>query len=74
MQLEEVVRGRGLLTVKKLLEGDRPSFLVLEELAECKVAVFPNPSPRAGRWKKDFYKNNKESAVKVLKEIHSMLR
>jgi len=49
---------------------DIDSCLDLPVDGSCRVAVFPNPSPAAGFWKKRFY-GERETAEKVVEIVQN---
>jgi len=71
-QMEKVRKHEKLLTVEELSCKEGALLSKIHTLKDCEVAVFPNPSPTAAKWKKQFYE--KDENKKVLSHIHRILQ
>ncbi|MGB9845834.1 MAG: hypothetical protein ACPLF9_08765 [Methanothermobacter tenebrarum] len=68
-QVEKVREFGKLLTVEELIfEKGEPLLSRISVLKNCEIAVFPNPSPAAGKWKKEAY--GKIEITNVLRYIN----
>jgi hypothetical protein len=65
LRLEDECKPNSLLG-ESLRKGDFPSS------SACELAIFPNPSPIAGKWKELAYQKDRET--KKIKRIHEKLR
>jgi len=71
-QVEKVREHGKLLTVKELIcEKEKPLLSRTCTFKDCEVAIFPNPSPTAAKWKKEAY--GTEEIRTVLNCIHRTL-
>ncbi|MCD6368758.1 MAG: hypothetical protein J7L38_03060 [Thermoproteales archaeon] len=68
--LEIVGKEDRLPTVEDLIGESEPTISELKYLRKCKVAIFPNPSPVAGKWKKEYYQVERNRTKKVLEKVH----
>lgn len=71
-QMKKVRKHEKLLTVEELSCKEGALLSKIHTLKDCEVAVFPNPSPTAAKWKKQFY--GKDETKKVLSHIHRALQ
>jgi uracil-DNA glycosylase len=62
-QVEKVRKHEKLLTVEELSCKEGALLLKIYTLKDCEVAVFPNPSPTAAKWKKQFYEKDENKKV-----------
>jgi hypothetical protein len=67
LRLQDECRRDSLLD-ESVRRGDFPSG------SPCKLAIFPNPSPNASKWKKLAYQKHGEAMIWKIKEIHETLR